>query len=523
MKILGIKQYGIQKYQEGTNGNGIQLKHLGSQYQEISEIDAEDNYMQTPTGKVVNFQLPEIEVTAKSPTGDAWKDRNLYKAYKGRKYISEGRQEAKPLALGLAGLTAAPALTGVGISNSIQPLDVSSVVLDPTDWMNWVPFGLHVTPRVYNTTKQIIDPKKRAAHAYVNISPVGYDRMGQRAKSFMKDILKGEDADVNHPKWDLKKLGNSVQDYIPETVKNRGIIAAYTRDDAWRIYNGLEPKYGMYLKNPDGTYSYNMDRINELSENTFRPILDMSGVHPYDYVTSSGGGLTKFENKPLTSQNMKTYGVQTIEDIWDLHPFSRANNLISKRFPIIETPFIAYNKIRTNISNNLKNIGDDFKYDSKSIKSYLKQANEYEQEMFDPEMFPKYGTSYNIGTTINKIADFIKPSKQYWEYSPLKNLNNYGKNLEAGKILGGKPFMMRTEIPYTSEFKIDNTLKNIQGNTQYGFIPNNGILLPSEVQLYKRGIKDLNKIQNNYINNNLDLNNISLNLKNISKNTQPGN
>lgn len=55
MKILGIKQHGIQKCQEGTNGNDIQLRHLGPQYQEIQEIDTENNYMQTPTGKVVNF------------------------------------------------------------------------------------------------------------------------------------------------------------------------------------------------------------------------------------------------------------------------------------------------------------------------------------------------------------------------------------------------------------------------------------------------------------------------------------
>lgn len=71
------------------------------------------DYMQTSTGKVANFQLPEVEVTAKSPTGDAWKDRNLYKAYKGRRYISEGRQKAKPLALGLAGLTALPGITAI--------------------------------------------------------------------------------------------------------------------------------------------------------------------------------------------------------------------------------------------------------------------------------------------------------------------------------------------------------------------------------------------------------------------------
>lgn len=74
---------------------------------------SKDDYMQTSTGKVANFQLPEVEVVAKSPTGDAWKDRNLYQAYKGRRYINEGRQEAKPLALGLAGLTALPGITAL--------------------------------------------------------------------------------------------------------------------------------------------------------------------------------------------------------------------------------------------------------------------------------------------------------------------------------------------------------------------------------------------------------------------------
>lgn len=63
------------------------------------------NYMQTSTGKVANFQLPEVEVTAKSPTGDAWKDRNLYKAYKGRRYISEGRQSISPLIQNTASLS----------------------------------------------------------------------------------------------------------------------------------------------------------------------------------------------------------------------------------------------------------------------------------------------------------------------------------------------------------------------------------------------------------------------------------
>lgn len=117
MKILGIKGCGIHKYQEGTNENGIQLNYTGPQYYEMLEkLRKEDpkyqidNYMQTPSGKVANFQLPEVQVIAKSPTGNAWKDRNLYKAYKGRRYVSQGREEARPLALGLAELTALPGI-----------------------------------------------------------------------------------------------------------------------------------------------------------------------------------------------------------------------------------------------------------------------------------------------------------------------------------------------------------------------------------------------------------------------------
>ena len=54
-------------------------------------IPKKGNYMQTSTGKVANFWLPEVEVTAQSPTGNNWEDRNRYKAYKGRRYISKGR------------------------------------------------------------------------------------------------------------------------------------------------------------------------------------------------------------------------------------------------------------------------------------------------------------------------------------------------------------------------------------------------------------------------------------------------
>lgn len=45
MKILGIKQYGIHKYQEGTNENGIQLNYTGPQYYEMMEKLRKENPM----------------------------------------------------------------------------------------------------------------------------------------------------------------------------------------------------------------------------------------------------------------------------------------------------------------------------------------------------------------------------------------------------------------------------------------------------------------------------------------------
>lgn len=365
----------------------------------------------------------------------------------------------------------------------------------------------------YRIGKQLFNPANRAAHAYVNISPSGYDNVKHRAVSWIKDILKGNNADIEHPKWGMSELGEELKSYIPETVHNRELIASQTRDDAWRIYNGLKPKYNMYIKNSDGTYSYNMDKINEMSRGTFKPVTDMYS-NPFDYVTGAGGGLTKYENKNLATQGLKTYGIQTIEDVWDLHPFSRPSDLISKRIPIIEKPFKTYNRMAVTLSSKIKKVSNNLKYNNKDIKNYLSNADEYTVETFDPEMFPRNNLSYNVGEKLDKIAKSIQPSKQPWEYKPAQKINNYGKTLEAGKILGGKPFKMRTEIPYTQfEKKLDNPIEvdtqksipiKIVGltDTGYGFIPNEGMLLPTKVLRYKHGIPDLDKftVNNDVIN-----------------------
>lgn len=66
--------------------------------------------------------------------------------------------------LGLAGLTAAPALTGIGISSAIKPLDVASTILNPTDLLNYTPFVPIKVGKVGQYLKDLryeLDPRYR--------------------------------------------------------------------------------------------------------------------------------------------------------------------------------------------------------------------------------------------------------------------------------------------------------------------------------------------------------------------------
>lgn len=110
------------------------------------------NYMQTSTGKVANFQLPEVEVTAKSPTGDAWKDRNLYKAYKGRRYISEGRQSVAPLIQSTASLSPIGDITdAIEIGRNINKSNYGQAALGA---------GLFLLPNILEKPIKKLIPRK---------------------------------------------------------------------------------------------------------------------------------------------------------------------------------------------------------------------------------------------------------------------------------------------------------------------------------------------------------------------------
>ena len=277
------------------------------------------NYMQTSTGKVANFQLPEVEVTAKSPTGDAWKDRNLYKAYKGRRYISEGRQKAKPLALGLAGLTAAPALTGAGIGSLIQPLDVASVTLDPTDWMNWVPFGLTAASKANRFT-----PKRIRQGIYNNVMPGSYSASyaGNKRNEFkgaIKDIVSGNTT-YDNPKW--KTYMEKPELYTEFNWEDQPELATQLRMEAWKKSLGLPHKDKYLLRtgkvDKDGRdiVTYNLNEIPlHHQQNYINYLGDNPNKETPDLIGNTGGWVAA----------SKKDGVYQLEDLWDIQPFQNPN------------------------------------------------------------------------------------------------------------------------------------------------------------------------------------------------------
>lgn len=169
----------------------------------------------------------------------------------------------------------------------------------------------------------------RTLHAFDAISPAGYDSAGERLKQWAGDIINNKKVDIDNPLWDMDDLGWNTSGYLvnsASTIDAAKQIAAQARFDAWRMYNGLPQKYGMYISNGDGTFKYDLDKILKIDPE-FRP----ASAGKVDDVTGAGGGLTMDNWRTIWQEGNTDWGVRTIEDVWDLHPFSRPEDYISIR------------------------------------------------------------------------------------------------------------------------------------------------------------------------------------------------
>lgn len=169
----------------------------------------------------------------------------------------------------------------------------------------------------------------RTLHAFDAISPAGYDSVGKRTKQWIGDIINDKKVDIDNPSWNIDDLGKLTSEYLNRSASSLEAakqISSQARFDAWRIYNGLPQKYGMYIPNGDGTLKYNLDKIMEIDPK-FKP----ASAGRVDDITGSGGGLTMDDWRTIWQEDNTEWGVRTIEDTWDLHPFSRLEDQISLR------------------------------------------------------------------------------------------------------------------------------------------------------------------------------------------------
>lgn len=332
-----------------------------------------------------------------STQGRVYKDKygKIYTAKQYEDYVKNGTDEIsrfdnKPL---VKGLSAADPVGEFIVGNAVLNKPVS-----------------YVAGRTFNALRQTLVPSNRAAHVYVNVSPSSYYGHTSEIKGAVKDMLKGVKADVSKPKWKIE--GSFKETYLPqydEEVANN--IGTTFRDAAWKKYLGVSDGSPYYVKNKNGTWSYNLDEIDNLTkdgikfEKWYSPT-ETPIVAP-DFLTSAGGNLSlkvdKFTNNLGGVKDLKRY---TFKDRWDLHPFSRENGTISKRV------------------GRSMGLLKDYESVNEAVGNFVR----------------------------NKLGSYIKPLKNFQDpkLKTIEKIDKFGRNFEIGKVLGGKPFDMETRV-YTKE------------------------------------------------------------------------
>ena len=216
-----------------------------------------------------------------STQGRVYKDKygKIYTAKEYEDYIKNGTDE-------ISRFDGMPLVRGLG-GDPVSELYVENVVLNK-------PLR-YIGGKVFNALRQTLVPSNRAAHVYVNVSPSSYYGHTSEIKGAVKDMLKGKKADVSKPKWKIE--GSFKETYLPqydEEVANN--IGTTFRDAAWKKYLGVSDGSPYYVKNNNGTWSYNLDEIDNLTkdgikfEKWYSPT--ETPVVVGDFLTSAGGNLS---------------------------------------------------------------------------------------------------------------------------------------------------------------------------------------------------------------------------------------
>ena len=331
------------------------------------------------------------------------------------------------------------------------------------------------TPKVVKTTYNL-RPSNLRRYIFYNISPLGYDNAKARIFKAVKSAASGEYIDIDNPEWFNEKNAKLLENYnLLRDSKDFGERALKARFDAWRKYLGLPQKYNTWTPSTTKT-GYFTDTKN------VGKLIELPAYNNIDFVNSAGGGTSTHMRTLATDAAGNEYGFTHITDLWDLQPFQKSllDFQTTKVAPLyaktIGRPFRVFGKF-------LKNQGENLSYKNKDAQQYLKNANEFEVEMFDPEMFARNGWMYNAGKKLQNLGEIIYNKGFYNSKNSI--LSKVG-NIEMSQLIpGAKPFNIEYTIPWTGRINPETYTR-----TMYrGFNPQN--VLPPEVIDFKQKFPNL--------------------------------
>ena len=200
--------------------------------------------------------------------------------------------------------------------------DVMSSIPLPTS-IGATGYLLKTGKRAFNIGKQIFDPYERVGHVMNILEPLGYSLKNfQNVIPEIKTILKGKSSDFTKSEWYNRFINSK---YAPNL----------NRIEAYKLWGRRTPSSNVYIKNSDGTYSYNLKSLKE--NNLFR---DKDFEIATDSMIDQGWGADKITgNGGYIGIKLKNPNTIHIEDVWDLQPFqdlhlfTNVTRNISKKLP----------------------------------------------------------------------------------------------------------------------------------------------------------------------------------------------
>lgn len=338
--------------------------------------------------------------------------------------------------------------------------------------------GTKVLGNYVNNVIKIANPKYRALHAYNSITPFGYHRPVERTKNWIKDMIIDSPVDIEHPKW------------INEAIKNYHVkpwtMEFKARNSAYKKYLGIPDKNPMYIKNPDGTFSYDLSKF----DNNY-----VSSKDKIDFIGGAHGHL--WNDSGITSDGSTYF----MHDVWDLHPLSWGTENLKESLH------------KTIGSDKLRKLAQDFRtymfdkghWGLDKDKSTFGKLTKF---LDRPLNIYRNGVKFNYKTNeITDIPPILNNTIDKIVDSPI--FNKIAK-YEIGPILGGKPFELKMNVPikpntdastfdsfkYITNFKQGGILKRIEsGKSGIHIKPENRGKLTrlkkrtgkSEAELWKEG------------------------------------